>query len=42
VLQDNALQDNAPINAASFEREGDRNVDDHMFEIDSTVPTFRP
>jgi hypothetical protein len=42
ILLSNVPKENAPLDAASFEREADRNADDHMFEIDSTVPAFRP
>jgi hypothetical protein len=35
-------EENAPVDAASFEREADHNADDHMLEIDFTIPAFRP
>jgi hypothetical protein len=41
-LLNSVPEENARIDAASFEREADRNADDHMFKIDSTVPAFKP
>jgi hypothetical protein len=42
ILLSSVPEENAPVDAASFEREADRNADDHMSKIDSTVPAFRP
>ncbi len=42
ILLSSVPDENAQVDAASFEREADRNVDEHMSETDSTVPAFRP